>query len=111
MLKKLKIILRRFERPLLTLAASACLTAILINLDFNLLEANLYDLRMSKGSQPAADQSIVQVTLDDKTTKALDEIAPLPLDYHARFLEALERYEPKAVGYLVDLESSESGQS
>lgn len=103
MLKKLKIILRRFERPLLTLAASACLTGILINLDFNLLEANLYDLRMSKGSQPAADQSIVQVTLDDKTTKALDEIAPLPLDYHARFLEALERYEPKAVGYLVDL--------
>lgn len=103
MSKKLKIFARRFERFLLTLAASAALTALLMNLDFNLLEANLYDLRMSKGSQPAADQNIVLVSLDDKTAKALDEFAPLPLDYHARLMEALEKYDPKAVGYLVDL--------
>jgi CHASE2 domain-containing sensor protein len=101
---KLKSIFRRFERLLLTLAASVALTVLLMNLDsLNVLEANLYDMRMSKGAQPAADQNIVQVTLDEKTTKALDELAPLPLDYHARFLEALDRYEPKAVGYLVDL--------
>jgi signal transduction histidine kinase len=103
MLLKLKTIIRRFERLLLTLAASAALTALLMNLDFNLLEANLYDLRMAKGTQAPADPGIVLVTLDDKTTKALDEFAPLPLDYHARFMEALEKYEPKAVGYLIDL--------
>ena len=99
----LKTIARRFERLLLTLAASAGLTALLMNFNFNLLEANLYDLRMTKGSQFAADSSIVLVTLDDKTTHSLDELAPLPLDYHARFMEALEKYDPKAVGYLVDL--------
>jgi signal transduction histidine kinase len=103
MSKKLKTIARRFERPLLTLAAAAALTALLLNLDFNLLEANLYDLRMAKGSQPDADQNIVLVTLDNKTTKALDEFAPLPWDYHTRFMEAVEKYEPKAVGYLIDL--------
>jgi len=99
---KLQSFFYRFERTLLILAAAAGLTALLMNLNFNLLEANLYDLRMSKGSQPKADSQIVLITLDDKTTKDLDELAPLPLDYHARFLEAIEHLEPKAVGYLVD---------
>jgi CHASE2 domain-containing sensor protein len=99
---KLQSFFYRFERILLILAAAAGLTALLMNLNFNLLEANLYDLRMSKGSQPKPDSQIVLITLDDKTTKDLDELAPLPLDYHARFLEAIEHLEPKAVGYLVD---------
>jgi signal transduction histidine kinase len=99
---KLQSFFYRFERTLLILAASAGLTALLMNLNFNLFEANLYDLRMAKGTQASADSQIVLVTLDDKTTKALDELAPLPLDYHARFLEAIEHLEPKAVAYLVD---------
>jgi signal transduction histidine kinase len=99
---KLQSFFFRFERTLLVLAASAGLTALLMNLNFNLFEANLYDLRMAKGAQPQGDSQIVLVTLDDKTTKALDELAPLPLDYHARFLEAIEHLEPKAVAYLVD---------
>ena len=102
-MKKLKRILNRYERLVMILAASAALTTLLMNLDFNLLEANLYDFRMSRGPQPKADQNIVLVTLDDKTTKALDEYSPLPLDYHARFMEAIEAFQPKAVGYLVDL--------
>ena len=73
MSKSLKKVFRRFERLLLTLAASAALTAVLMNLNFNLLEANLYDLRMTKGAQAAADSNIVLVTIDGKTTKALDE--------------------------------------
>src|SRR4051812_43650403 len=96
-------LLRRFEKPLLILVGAAALTAVLTNLDFNLLEANLYDLRVSSGRQAKADPEIIVVTLDDRTTKTLDEFAPLTLDLHARFLEALEAIEPRAVGYLVDL--------
>ena len=46
----------KFEKPLMILAGAAGLTAVLLNLDFNLLEANLYDLRMARGSQPARTQ-------------------------------------------------------
>jgi signal transduction histidine kinase len=99
---KLQSFFYRFERTLLVLAAAAGLTALLMNLNFNLFEASLYDFRMARGAQPKADSQIVLVTLDDKTTKDLDELAPLPLDYHARFLEAIEHLEPKAVAYLVD---------
>ena len=58
---------------------------------------------VSQGAQSDANPGIVLVTLDDATTKALDEFAPLTLDYHAKFLESLERLSPKAVGYLVDM--------
>ncbi|MGZ3686722.1 MAG: CHASE2 domain-containing protein, partial [Bdellovibrionota bacterium] len=95
--------LRRFEKPLTILFGAAGMTAILVNLDFNMLEAGLYDLRMAHGYQRAADPSIVLVTLDDRTTQALDEFAPLPLDVHTKFLEAIERLQPRALGYLVDL--------
>jgi signal transduction histidine kinase len=99
--------LGRFEqstRQAITIViGAAILTTILLNLDFNLLEANLYDLRMSRGSQSPADPSIVIVTLDDESTRALDEFPPLPMDMHTHFMEALERLQPRAVGYLIDL--------
>ena len=98
-----KWIPKNFEKPLILIAAAFALTAILLSFEFNLLEANLYDFRMIRGPQKAPDASIVLVTLDDLTAKALDEFAPLPLDLHTRFLESLEHYSPKAVGYLVDL--------
>ena len=79
------------------------LTVILVNLDFNLLEANLYDMRMSRGIQAKPDPSIVLVTLDDASTQALDEFPPLPMDVHAAFMRSLELAHPRAVGYLVDL--------
>ena len=79
------------------------LTAVLLNLDFNLLEANLYDMRMVRGMQSKPDASIVIVTLDDASTQALDEFPPMPMDMHAQFMEALEKLQPRAVGYLIDL--------
>lgn len=95
--------LKRFENAVLIVAGAAALTTILMSLEFSLLEANLYDFRMSHGAQSAPSSDIVLVTLDDATTESLNEFAPLPLDHHARLLEALERLEPKAVGYLVDM--------
>jgi signal transduction histidine kinase len=100
-------VLGRFEQPLLQgagiLMGAAVLTAILLNLDFNLLEANLYDMRMARGIQATPDSSIVIVTLDDASTQALDEFAPLTMDLHAQFMESLVAHSPRAVGYHVDL--------
>ena len=93
---------RPLEQLLIVLAGAAAVTAILMSFDFNMLEASLYDLRMAHGFQAKADPNIVLVTLDDATTAALDELSPLTLDLHTRFLEAVEKLQPKAVGYLVD---------
>src|SRR5437870_937442 len=93
---------RRFERPLVIVAGAVALTSLLLSLEFSLLEANLYDLRMARGSQPAADPGIVLITLDEQTTRELNEFSPLPLDLHAKLLESLENAELKALGYLVD---------
>lgn len=101
--RKLKSVARRFEKTLLILLSAAGLTAALMSIEFSLLEANLYDVRMSHGTQPSPDKSIVLVTLDDLTTKVLNEFSPLPLDLHTAFMEALEKLDPKAVGYLVDM--------
>src|SRR5262245_54290266 len=95
--------LQKFEKPILTIVGSLGITAILLNLDFSLLEANLYDFRMSRGLQRPAETDIVLVALDDATTAALDEFSPLSLDYHTQFMEALEKLDPKGIGYLVDL--------
>jgi signal transduction histidine kinase len=98
-----KELMRRLERPVLTLAAAASLAAVLMSLEFNLLEANLYDYRMSASSQPRPDPGIALITLDDATVRELDEFAPLPLEHHARFLESLAGLEPRGVGFLLDL--------
>jgi len=93
----------RAQKTALILVAAAVLTAVLMNLEFKLLESTLYDYRMANGPQPQADPEIALITLDDSTVKELDEFSPLPLDFHARFLEALAQNNPKAVGYLVDM--------
>lgn len=91
------------EKPLTILAGAAALTAILMSFEFNLLEAHLYDFRMSHGPQPEASKEIALITIDDKTLKALDEFTPLPLDLHARFMEKIGEFKPKGIGYLVDM--------
>lgn len=98
-----KELTERWEKQLLILAAAVGLTMCLLSFDFNSLESGLYDLRVSQGRPLDADQDITLVTLDDTTTKSLDEFAPLPLELHAQFLESLGRLKPRAVGYLVDL--------
>ncbi|MBY0471281.1 CHASE2 domain-containing protein [bacterium] len=100
--RSLRPLTQVWEKTTLVLLGALTLTAILIGLDFNFLEANLYDLRVSRGAQFKADPKIVIVAIDDVTLKVLDEFAPLGLDEHTRFIEALERLGPRAVGYLVD---------
>ncbi len=96
-------VLKKYEKAIVTVLGALGLTTVLLNLDFSLLEANLYDFRVAQGFQRKADPRIVLVTIDDATTGALDEFSPLPLDHHVRFMEALEKFSPKGVGYLVDL--------
>lgn len=96
-------LLKRFEKAIVIVVAALGLTTVLMNLEFSLLEANLYDLRMAKGWNPAASKNIVLVTIDDPTLKNLGEIAPLPLEIHARFLEELKDLKPRGVGYLLDM--------
>lgn len=91
------------ERLIAVSVGSVLLTAALMNLEFNLLEGNLFDLRMTRGLQLAPDPRITLLTLDDATLQSQDDFPPLPLSTHARLLEALELLEPRGVGYLIDL--------
>jgi signal transduction histidine kinase len=99
----LKRLLKNHERQVAILVAAACLTSILANFEFTFLESRLYDFRMTRGSQPEPDSHIILVELDDASTQALDEFAPLSLDLHARFLEKVARLHPRGVGYLVNM--------
>ena len=94
---------KKFEGPLFILIGTSFLNLIILSFNFDFLEASLYDFRMSHGVQAPLDSRIILITLDEKTTGELDEFAPLPLSYHAQFLENLAEMQPKAVGYLVDL--------
>ncbi len=98
-----KLSLRHFKTPLSILAGAGILTALLLNFEFNIIEAGLYDFRMAKGPQARPDSRITLITLDDATTATLDDLSPLSLEVHARFLESLEKYSPRGVGYLVDM--------
>jgi signal transduction histidine kinase len=82
---------------------AALLTVVLMQLEFNLLEANLYDFRMSKGPQSRPRSDIVLIAVDDPSAKQLNDFSPLPLDQHARLIEKLETLSPKAIGYLVPM--------
>ncbi len=93
----------RFEKPALILGSAFFLTAVLMNLEFNLLESSLYDFRMTHSPSVFPNPDIVVVTIDEATTKGLGELSPLPLNFHTKVLEVLEKYNPKAIGYLVDM--------
>ena len=94
---------KKFEKFFTVLAGAASLSFLLLNFDFNYLEANLYDMRVARGYSVPPNPEIVLVTLDDLTTNELDDFSPLPLKYHSQFLEEILHYHPKAVGYLIDL--------
>jgi signal transduction histidine kinase len=95
--------LKNLKKHLGLIGSAIALTYVLIQLPFSTLEANLYDFRMTQGVQPAVNRDIVLITLDDATTRGLSDFAPLPLDVHARLLENLELLNPRAVGYLVNM--------
>ncbi len=90
------------EKLLMLLAGAAVLTAVLLSLDFKLLETKLYDLKVAHGFSIPADPNILLITVDDAASKALDEFPPLGLNTHSLLIEKLEALSPRAVGYLVD---------
>jgi len=98
-----KGLLKKYDKAIMIALGATLLTGFLMNLEFNMLESSLYDLRMKLGTQPYPSQEIALIALDDKTTAQLDEFSPLPLFQHAKFLETLEQVQPRAVGYLVDM--------
>lgn len=97
---------KKSEKAILIGVASFLLSLLLMNLEFNFLESSLYDLRMKLGIQPSASKEIVLIALDDYSTGRLDEFSPLPLDQHVRLLETLVTYQPKGIGYFIDLGKS-----
>ncbi|MBI3535890.1 MAG: CHASE2 domain-containing protein, partial [Deltaproteobacteria bacterium] len=98
-----KIFSEKHEKTLLILLGATFLTIVLMNLEFNLLESNLYDLRVIYSTHFKPSPEIVLITLDDSSTKKLNEFSPLPLNYHTELLETLEKYKPKAIGYIIDM--------
>lgn len=98
-----KILKSRFSKPIAILAGSALLTTILMNFEFSLLEAKFYNFHIARGNSPKPDPNIVLIAIDDKTINSLGDSAPLALDFHTRFIETLEKFNPKAIGYLVNM--------
>lgn len=98
-----KLILTR--KPLVVLITAGIITAILLNIPLSFLEAPLYDFRVRISHSQAAlpDSRIELIVMNDETAKTLDQVLPLPLSYHTQLLEALGRYQPRGIGYLVDM--------
>ena len=95
--------IRRLEKPALITLGASLLTLLLSGFEFSLLEARFYDWRSAFSVRPPSDPRIVLVTIDDATTSRLNEFAPLTLNSHARFLEAIRSARPEAIGYLVNM--------
>jgi signal transduction histidine kinase len=102
-LPRLQRWIERHEKALLILLGSTLLTSVLVNLDFHLLEATLYDFRARRAETLSDNPDILLIALDDHTTQKLDEFSPLTMEHHAELLERLEAMAPRAVGYLVNM--------
>lgn len=84
-------------------AMAGAMTLVLLNFEFSYLESRFYDLRMRSGSQPVPNPDIVLIEIDNKTTLELNDFAPLPLRFHAELIQALAAQEPRAIGYLINM--------
>ena len=100
--------MRKFKLPtsiqetLLHLLLAAVVTASVVSLPLDFLEAPLYDFRYRISHKPTADDQIALITIDDQTLNQINEINPLPLSYHLKAVEKLEEQQVKAIGYLLD---------
>ncbi len=99
---KKKITASSIQMILLQLLLGVVITASVLSLPLDFIEAPLYDLRVKTSVKPIADDRIVLVTIDDQTLNQLNELNPLPLSYHQKAFEKLEEQKVKAIGYLVD---------
>jgi signal transduction histidine kinase len=93
----------KFQVTLLQLLLAAVVSASVLSMPLDFIEAPLFDLRQQLSFKHPADQRIALITIDDQTIDQLNELNPLPVSYHLRALEKLQEHEVKAVGYLVDL--------
>lgn len=81
----------------------AGLTTIIHQFEFHLLEAKLYDFRITTGLTPQPSNELAIIVIDEKTVRELNEFAPLTMDLHAQFLSSLAQYQPKSIGYLISM--------
>lgn len=95
----------RLKRIFITLGAAFAVTFVLLNLEFNLFEAHLYDFRVRNSVSKGFSPNVALVVLDEKTITTLKDFPPLALDAHARLLDRLSQTAPQSVGYLIDLNS------
>jgi signal transduction histidine kinase len=100
-MKKLKMP-AHIQETLLHLLLAAVVTASVVSLPLDFLEAPLYDLRYRLSHKPVSDDRIALITIDDQTLNQINDINPLPLSYHLKAVEKLEEQQVKAVGYLMD---------
>ena len=99
---KKKITASSIQVPLLQLLLAVVISASVLSMPLDFIEAPLYDFRAKISHKPLTDDRIVLVTIDEQTLNQLNELNPLPLDYHQKAIEKLEEQQVKAVGYLVD---------
>lgn len=92
-----------YEKTLTVLVTSFALSLALMNFEFHYLEAFFYDLRVSYGNFEKPNPNIVLVTVDDDSIRGSGEFSPLSLKLHTRFLERLRDLQPRALGYVIDL--------
>lgn len=100
--ERFKILPPTVQVTLLHLSLAALIAISAVTLPLNFLEAPLFDLRQWWSAKPAVDERIAIITIDDQTLNQLNEMSPLPLQYHLKAVGELNRQEVKAVGYGVD---------
>jgi signal transduction histidine kinase len=87
---------------LLQLLLAAVVTTSVLSFPLDFIEAPLFDLRQQYSIKHPADQKIALITIDDQTLDQLNELNPLPVSYHLKALQQLQKHDIKGVGYLVD---------
>ncbi len=80
---------------------------LLTQYSFSSLEAIFYDLRIKSDFATRISQDIVMVTLDEESDQFLGEVYPYTYASHNRLLKNIIDDNPKAIGYLVNLNEPE----
>ncbi|NDG83409.1 MAG: CHASE2 domain-containing protein [Proteobacteria bacterium] len=99
---KLKFVPTQVQEPLLHLLLATVISVSVMAFPLSLVEAPLFDLRQWLSIKPAIDDRITIITIDDQTTSQLNELSPLPIQYHLKAAKEFARQEVRAVGYAVD---------
>ena len=99
---KLKLVPPQVQEPLLHLLLASVISISVMAFPLSLVEAPLFDLRQWLSFKPAVDSRITIITIDDQTVNQLNELSPLPIQYHLKAAKEFARQEVRAVGYAVD---------